>query len=128
MFSSIFGRRKSPVEDVTPPIPGPKTDDFVIVDPTSPGGSLYPSVSGGSVPVVSPKRPAPPAPKKIADQSFHYLQGVPFSLCRELQMASNKDTFAAQIADQLAFLTNKVNLNSYEYEFSLERSVLKELE
>ncbi|XP_047533434.1 uncharacterized protein LOC125068380 [Vanessa atalanta] len=128
MFSALFGkRRSSPVEDETPPIPGPKPDDgFVIVDPSSPrGGGLYPSVSG----IPYPQRPAPTPPvrtKPIADQSFHYLQGVPFSLSRELQMSTNKDTFAAEIGDLLAFLTNRMNMKNYDYDFTAEKSVLKE--
>lgn len=129
MFSSIFGkRRSSPVEDDTPPIPGARQDDgFVVVDPASPRGSLYPSISGGSVPY--PQRPAPAAPvapKPLIDPTFHYLQGVPFTLSKELQMASNKDTFATEIGDILAFLSSRVNMSGYEYDFSTERSVLKE--
>lgn len=129
MFSSIFGkRRSSPVEDDTPPIPGAKQDEgFVVVDPSGPGqsGNLYPSVSG--IPAPYPKRPAPPAPfARGASDNFHYLQGVPFMLSKELQMASNKDAFATEIVDLLAFLTNKVNLDGYKYDFSIEKSVLKE--
>lgn len=133
MFSSFFGkRRSSPVEDETPPIPGPRQDDgFVVVDPMSPRGGIYPSVAGSSNPTGPyPLRPPPPVPqaqpRAVIDQSFSYLQGVPFTLCRELRMASNKDSFVAEVGDLLAFLTNKVNLNSYEYDFSVEKSVLKE--
>ncbi|XP_045772939.1 uncharacterized protein LOC123872604 [Maniola jurtina] len=127
MFSSFFGkRRSSPVEDDTPPIPGPKADDgFVIVDPNSPRGGLYPSVSGNQY----PPRPAPlpPIPRRInAEPTFHYLQGVPFSLSKEIEMSTNKDAFATEIGDLLAFLTGKVNLSGYNYDFSLERSVLQE--
>ncbi|CAD0201105.1 unnamed protein product [Chrysodeixis includens] len=129
MFSSIFGKRRaSPVEDETPPIPGPKPeDDFVVVDPNSPRNSLYPNVSGVSLPY--PQRPAPPAPVPrvtAVDQTFHYLQGVPFTMSKTLQLANNKDNFATEMADLLAFLTNKVNVSSYDYDFSVERSVLKE--
>lgn len=133
MFSSIFGkRRSSPVEDDdgTPPIPGatPKPEDgFVMIDPNSPRNSLYPSVSGPSIPY--PQRPAPPAPvvkKSLVDPTFHYLQGVPFTMSKTLQMASGKDTIATETADLLAFLTNKVNINSCDYDFSIEKSVLKE--
>lgn len=134
MFSSIFGkRRSSPVEDEIPPIPGAGSspdEGFEVIDPNSPRSNLYPNVSGGSLPM--PKRPAPLAPpastprKALIDPTFHYLQGVPFTMCKTLQMASNKDSFASETADLLAFLTNKVNINSYEYDFSAERSVLKE--
>ncbi|CAK1580679.1 unnamed protein product [Parnassius mnemosyne] len=125
MFSSLFGkRRSSPVRDEVPPIPGPKPDDgYVIVDPSSPGNSLYPNVNE----IRPPSRPAPPAPvPKTCDQSFHYLQGVPFMLSRELQMVKNKDAFATEIGDLLAFLTSKINMNNYNYDFSVEKSVLKE--
>lgn len=125
MFSSIFGkRRSSPVEDETPPIPGARQDDgFVVVDPMSPRGNIYPSISGNS---PYPQRPAPAAPKPLIDPSFHYLQGVPFTMSKELQMATRKDTFATEIGDILAFLSSKVNMSGYEYDFSTERSVLKE--
>lgn len=117
------------MEDETPPIPGPRSDDgFVVVDPSSPRNSLYPNVSGSSLPY--PQRPAPPAPpprSALIDPTFHYLQGVPFAMSKTLQMATNKDTFATEMADLLAFLTNKVNVSSYDYDFSVERSVLKEI-
>ena len=134
MFSSIFGKRRSPVEveveEETPPIPGARSDDgFVVVDPSSPRSSLYPNVGGGGIVAPQAQRAAPPAPKQRAvliDPTFHYLQGVPFSMSKTLQMASNKDAFATEVADLLAFLTNKVNVSSYEYDFSVEKSVLKE--
>lgn len=125
MFSSLFGkRRSSPVKDEAPPIPGPRTDDgFVIVDPSSPRNSVYPNIND----VRQVKRPAPPAPvPKANDQAFHYLQGVPFMLSRELQMSKNKDAFATEIGDLLAFLTSKINMSGYEYDFTVEKSVLKE--
>ncbi|KAJ8731081.1 hypothetical protein PYW07_004245 [Mythimna separata] len=135
MFSSIFGKRRSSpveveVEGEGPPIPGARSDDgFVVVDPSSPRSNLYPNVSGGGG-IASPyARPAPPAPTPRAaliDPTFHYLQGVPFAMSKTLQMASNKDSFATEVADLLAFLTNKVNVSSYDYDFSVERSVLKE--
>lgn len=127
MFSAIFGkRRSSPVEDEIPPIPGARSDDeFILVDPASPRGSLYPSVSGITAP--TPQRPAPPAPiPRASVDTFHYLQGVPFSMCKELQMVSNKDAYITEISDLLAFLTNRVNMNSYDYDFSVEKGVLKE--
>lgn len=132
MFSSFFGkRRSSPVEDDTPPIPGPRVDEgFEIVDPTSPRGGLYPSVSGVTGPGVPyPQRPAPPAPVpafKRNVEPFHYLQGVPFTMSRELQLATNKDSITKEMADLLAFLTSKVNMSGYNYDFEVEKSVLKE--
>lgn len=130
MFSSIFGRRKSPVEEhETPPIPGPRVDDgFVVVNPTPAAGNLYPSVSGLGPPGLPyPQRPAPPVPRaNSTDPSFHYLSGVPFSMSKELQMASNKNTFAIEIGDLLAFVMNKINMKKYDYDFSVEKSVLKE--
>lgn len=134
MFSSLFGkRRSSPVEDDTPPIPGPKSDEgFEIVDGgVASRGSLYPSVSGASGPgLPHPQRPAPPTPvpafRPAVDNTFHYLQGVPFALCKELRMASNKDAFASEIGNLLAFLTTQLNLSTYEYDFTVEKSVLKE--
>ncbi|CAH1638441.1 unnamed protein product [Spodoptera littoralis] len=131
MFSSIFGKRRSPVEveEETPPIPGARSDDgFVVVDPSSPRNSLYPNVAGGGGSTPYVPRPAPPAPTRTAlvDPTFHYLQGVPFAMSKTLQMASKKDTFATEMADLLAFLTSKVNMSGYEYDFNVERSVLKE--
>ncbi|CAH0692101.1 unnamed protein product [Spodoptera exigua] len=133
MFSSIFGKRRSPVEveveEETPPIPGARADDgFVVVDPSSPRSNLYPNVAGGGSSTYVP-RPAPPAPTArtvLVDPTFHYLQGVPFAMSKTLQMASKKDTFATEITDLLAFLTSKVNMSGYDYDFSVERSVLKE--
>lgn len=128
MFSSFFGKRKSsPVEDDTPPIPGARPDDgFVVVEPTPSGqGGLYPNVSG----LPYPQRPAPLPPNQQrlkVDTTFHYLDGVPFTLSREIQMWANKDTYATEIGDLLAFLTNKLSLDRYNYDFSVEKSVIKE--
>lgn len=133
MFSSIFGkRRSSPVENnEAAPIPSASNrpeDGYVFIEPApTPRAGLYPNVSGtGALPL----RPAPALPgaqrANIADQNFHYLQGVPFSLSRELQMASNKDSFAIEVGHVLAFVTNKINLNNYNYDFAVEKSVLKE--
>lgn len=120
MFSSIFGkRRSSPSEESeTPPIPGPRVDEgFVVVNPSP----LYPPL---------PQRPAPPAPllprASSVDATFHYLSGVPFSMSKQLQMASKKDTIAIEIGDLLAFVMNKTNMTKYDYDFSVEKSVLKE--
>lgn len=117
-------------ENEAPPIPGPRTDDgFVIVSPTPPQPShgLYPAIGGMGAPSPYPQRPAPAIPRaNSADHNFHYLQGVPFSMSRELQMASNKDSFAIEIGDLLAFVMNKVKVARYEYDFSVEKSVLKE--
>lgn len=128
MFSAIFGkRRQSPVEDDAPPIPGARPDEgYVMVDPAVPRGGLYPSVSGGGLPAPFPQRPAPPTPIAKAEETFHYLQGVPFTLSKELQLASNKDAFATEISDILVFLSSKLNMSGYEYDFSAEKSVLKE--
>ncbi|KAJ2938028.1 hypothetical protein O0L34_g14481 [Tuta absoluta] len=132
MFSSFFGkRRSSPIEDDTPPIPGPRSDDgFEIVNPSPQRPGLYPNVSGAGAPLQPyPQRPAPPAPVpafRPAVDTFHYLQGVPFSLCKELQMASNKDAFATEIGDLLAFMTSRLNMSGFKYEFEVEKSVLKE--
>ncbi|CAK1551413.1 unnamed protein product [Leptosia nina] len=126
MFTALFGkRRSSPVEDETPAIPGPRAEDgFVVVDPLASGG-LYPNVSGPTY----PQRQAPPVPLRkhnTSDITFHYLEGVPFSLSKDLHMSANKDAFASEIGDFLAFLTNKINFDSCNYDFSVEKSVLKE--
>lgn len=124
MFTALFGKRRSSPVDDNAAIPGPKPDDgFVLVDPAATGSGLYPSINGPTY----PQRKAPPLPARIqCDPAFHYLQGVPFSLARELQISANKDAFATEIGDLLAFLTNKINMNSYIYNFSVEKSVLKE--
>lgn len=128
MFSSIFGkRRSSPVEESqVPPIPTAKSDDeYVMVNPSPARGGMYPNISGAGTPY--PTRPAPTLPKmNSTDQNFNYMQGVPFSLSRDLQLASRKDTLAVEIGDLLAYATNKINLSKFEYDFSIEKSVLKE--
>lgn len=127
MFSSIFGkRRSSPVEDENPPIPGAIADGFVVVNPTPspPSRGLYPNVSGGSSPYQRPAPPTPVAPKPLIDPTFHYLQGVPFRMSKELQLASRKDSIASEISNIIAM--SKVNLSGYNYDFSIEKSVLNE--
>ncbi|XP_041979519.1 uncharacterized protein LOC121733360 [Aricia agestis] len=127
MFSFFGKKRASPVEDETPPIPGPRPDDgFVVVEPAPPGGGLYPSMGGS--PYTRRPAPAPPLPSSSVriDQTFHYLQGVPFSLSRDLQLSLRKDVYVVEIGDVLTFLMNKQRINNYDYDFSLEKSVLKE--
>lgn len=130
MLSSIFGKRKpSPVEDSsTSPFSIAKPEDgYVMIEPAPSSGGMYPNIGGTGY--TYPTRPAPSVPANPAiniPDNFHYMQGVPFSLSREMQMASNKDSFAIEIGDLLAFATKKMNLNSYNYDFSVEKSVLKE--
>lgn len=132
-FFSNSKKRQSPDESGEPPIPGPNPDDgFVMVNQNSgqqpnPTGSLYPSFNGSGQ-IIYPNRPAPsiPAVKPIEVQ-VHYLQGVPFKLSKELLMNTNKDAYAVQIGDLLAFTTRKLHLDAFNYDFTVEKSVLHEV-
>ncbi|EZA55437.1 uncharacterized protein LOC105279185 isoform X1 [Ooceraea biroi] len=145
-MSWLFGKKKhkdSPPEsrdereNQPPADPG---DDFVVIErrrtslPPNVGGQgapypsgLYPFIGGtpmnptmsvGNLPKLSQQVDAP-----------HYLSGVPFKLCRQLESNMNTDfeIDGLRISEILSFIERLENQN-YDYDFSLEEGVIREMD
>lgn len=143
-MSWFFGKKKhkdSPSDYTEEEHPsGDQSDDFVVVEKrrtslppnvggegTSHSGRLYPLIGGtptypamstGNLPKLSQQMEAP-----------HYLSGVPFKLCKELQSNMNQDLDidGLRISEILSFIERLENQN-YDYDFTLEEGVITEMD
>ncbi|TGZ32210.1 uncharacterized protein LOC112462585 isoform X1 [Temnothorax curvispinosus] len=150
-MSWLFGKKKhkdSPPEsrdeqEERPPAdPG---DDFIVIErrrtslppnvehSTGEHGTPYPS---GLYPFIggTPMNPAMSAGNlpKLAqqmDNAPHYLSGVPFKLCKQLQSNMNNDLEidGLRISEIMSFVERLENQN-YDYDFSLETGVITEMD
>ncbi|XP_011701736.1 PREDICTED: uncharacterized protein LOC105458262 isoform X1 [Wasmannia auropunctata] len=145
-MSWLFGKKKhkdSPPEsrdeqeDRPPADPG---DDFIVIERrrtslppnVSDDGISYPS---GLYPFIggTPMNPAMSAgnlPKLIQQADApHYLSGVPFKLCKQLQSNMNNDLEidGLRISEIMSFVERLENQN-YNYDFSLENGVITEMD
>lgn len=143
-MSWFFGKKKhkdsSPDSTEEEHPSGEQSDDFVVIEKrrtslppnvgegnTSHQGGLYPLIGGiptypamstGNLPKLSQQVDAP-----------HYLSGVPFKLCKELQSNINNDLDidGLRISEILSFIERLENQN-HDYDFSLEEGVITEMD
>lgn len=143
-MSWFFGKKKhkdsSPDSREEEHSSGDQSDDFVVIEkrrtslPPNVGGestsqssglypfiggtSTYPAMSTGNLPKLSQQVEAP-----------HYLSGVPFKLCKELQTNMNQDLDidGLRISEILSFIERLEN-QSYDYDFTLEEGVITEMD
>lgn len=146
-MSWFFGKKKhhkssssdSPVEENTVPLQG---DDFIFVEnqgnplpPNSdignesgpPSSNLYPNLSGMS---LYPSTVPTDLPKQNPQTDLHsYLYGVPFKLCKQLEISTNNDIDIdrLRVNEILSFIVRTEN-DDFKYDFSLERSVVNEMD
>lgn len=82
------------------------------------GTPMNPAMSTGNLPKLSQQVDAP-----------HYLSGVPFKLCRQLESNMNNDLEidGLRINEILSFVERLENQN-YDYDFSLETGVIAEMD
>ncbi|XP_012224978.1 uncharacterized protein [Linepithema humile] len=82
------------------------------------GTPMNPAMSAGNLPKLSQQVDAP-----------HYLSGVPFKLCRQLESNMNNDLEidGLRINEILSFVERLENQN-YDYDFSLETGVITEID
>lgn len=145
-MSWLFGKKKhkdSPPEsrDEQEERPPADPDDFVIIEkrrtslPPNVGeqGTPYPSglypFIGGSTP-LNPTMSTGNLPKLTQQMDApHYLSGVPFKLCKQLQSNMNNDLEidSLRISEITSFVERLENQN-YNYDFSLETGVIAEMD
>jgi len=82
------------------------------------GTPMNPAMSTGNLPKLTQQMDAP-----------HYLSGVPFKLCRQLESNMNNDLEidGLRINEILSFVERLENQN-YDYDFSLETGVITEID
>ncbi|XP_011635667.1 uncharacterized protein LOC105426233 isoform X2 [Pogonomyrmex barbatus] len=141
MMSWLFGKKKhkdSPPESRNEHEEQPAVDsgdDFIIIEKRR--TSLPPNVSNqGLYPSLHDNTPMNPAMStgnlpKLSQQvdAPHYLSGVPFKLCRQLESNMNNDLEidSLRISEIMSFVERLENQN-YNYDFSLENGVITEMD
>lgn len=145
-MSWFFGKKKhreSPLdstEEEQQPSTADHGDDFVVIErrrtslppnvgsentscpsglyPFIGGSPTYPAMSTGNLSKLSQHADAP-----------HYLSGVPFKLCKQLESNMNNDLEidGLRISEIMSFVERLENQN-YDYDFSLEEGVITEMD
>lgn len=135
-MSWLFGRKKqqkdSPPSESAEEEPSEPSEGFVIINkgpaPSPPSmaqdESMYPSLYPHVPPVVPSNLPKDQA----QGDATHYLSGVPFKLCKQLErsMNSDLDIDRLRIDEMLSFIERIENQN-YDYSFSAEEGVIAEM-
>lgn len=104
------------------PQPPPATQDATVY----PSGNLYPYVP--SVPDYSNASSTYLSKDHSQEEAAHYLSGIPFKLCKQLEISMNNDaeTDRLRINEILSFV-DRIDSRSYDYSFSVEESVIAEM-
>ncbi|KAG7198837.1 hypothetical protein KM043_001805 [Ampulex compressa] len=91
-----------------------------------PEGGLYPFMGG--MPTYPAVAPADSPKQHQQGDALHYLSGVPFKLCKRLEMFMEDDLEVdkLRVAEILSFIERLEN-QKYDYEFSVEESVVAEM-
>lgn len=132
MFSFFKTKKSSPPSSPElDPIPS-GNNDFVVVDPkgsTDPNTKpIYPNFGGGfggpsNYPPLPPVRP----PLQHSDSvQLNYINGVPFKLSSEISTGNGDEITRIQVDDILALITSKMEITKEDYDFTLERSLLRQ--
>ncbi|CAK9798604.1 hypothetical protein ANTQUA_LOCUS1655 [Anthophora quadrimaculata] len=140
-MSWIFGRKKQQ-KDTLPDSTEEdqsleQSDEFVHVPrwpgtntgqetATYPSGNLYPYVP--PVPELGQLSSGDSSKDLNQGDTAHYLNGVPFKLCKQLEYNMNNDSEIdnLRISEILSFI-EKIEDQSYDYSFSLEESIVAEM-
>lgn len=138
MFSFFSSKKKhspgdSPEDTSQPPIPRAE-DDFVVVNQgkEQPGApyALYPSINpqGQVMPSYPSHYGQPPGATvpQLPKKEVNFLQGVPFSLSKELASNTNNDMASIHLSEIMAYVTRRLQVEPVDYDFSVEKSVLLE--
>lgn len=142
-MSWLFGKKKhkdSPPDEQEERPPADPGDDFIVIERRR--TSLPPNVSDHDTPYPSGLYPfiggTPMNPTMSVDNlpklthqvdAPHYLSGVPFKLCKQLQSNMNNDLEidSLRISEIMSFIERLENQN-YDYDFSLETGVITEMD
>ncbi|OAD55106.1 hypothetical protein WN48_05581 [Eufriesea mexicana] len=140
-MSWFFGRRKqqkqSPPYSTEEKQTSEQDDGIVFVEkwpemvPTNkpydtvpyPSGNIYPCV-----PEFEHVLPAGSSKDINQGENTHYLNGVPFKLCRRLEINMNNDfeIDKLRISEILSFI-ERIKDQNYDYSFSVEESIIAEM-
>lgn len=143
-MSWFFGKKKHKDSPPNEEAEEPKEDigdDFLIVErrrtslppnvnalsQDTPYSGLYPIIGGtGTYPAMSTGN----LPKQCQQvDAPHYLNGVPFKLCKQLENNINNDLEIDNIRiSEISSFIEKLENQNYDYNFSLEESVITELD
>lgn len=130
----IFGKKKqkeSPPE--TPEEePSQPDDEYIFIEKRNqpepnPNGlppNLYPPLN------ITPYPSMPAVPKQNSQEAqTNDLHSIPFKLSKELERSLNDDLVIDKLRlDEIVSFIKRVNMKNYDYEFSLERSVIAEMD
>lgn len=135
MASWLFGKKKhkestpdSPEEEPTQP-----DDEYIFIEKRNqpePNPNGFPSNLYPSLVTPYPSVPVPPMISKQTsqDSQTNDLNNIPFKLSKELERSLNDDLVIDKLRlDEIVSFIKRVNMKNYDYEFSLERSVIAEM-
>ncbi|OXU27146.1 hypothetical protein TSAR_010055 [Trichomalopsis sarcophagae] len=136
-MSWFFGKKKhrdSPPD--SPQEPAPSDDgEFIFIERRNqpePNAddkppSLYPSLSNIT---PYPSMPMAPFVKQGSQEGpTNYLTNIPFKFCKELERNMNEDLVIDQLRlNEIESFIKRINADNYNYEFSVERSVIAEMD
>lgn len=131
MFS-FFKTKKSSPPSSPESDPIPSVSDFVVVNPNDAdrdAKSLYPnfggqfSASSSNVPPLPSGRPPLQHSESVQQ---NYINGVPFKLSPEISTGDTDEITRIQVDDILALITSKMDITNEDYDFTLERSLLRQ--
>ncbi|XP_055296948.1 uncharacterized protein LOC129565759 [Sitodiplosis mosellana] len=140
-------KKSSPSSSPESDSPIPSNNDFVMVNDPRQGGAnpnpnqapyptayptpypLYPNFGqhfGGlpAIPPVSPSRP--PFHRSESIHPTNYVQDIPFKLSSELSLGNSDEITRIQVEDILSLITSRMGVTQTDYDFTLERSLLRE--
>ncbi|KAK2584194.1 hypothetical protein KPH14_006619 [Odynerus spinipes] len=125
-MSWFFGKKKHHKESLAESF-----EDLTTIPPNIPEETPQPST--GLYPLISgvPTYPIPstdlPKQNQQADVQ-HYLNGVPFKLCKQLENNMNNDFEIDRLrVNEIMSFINRIEEQNFDYEFSLEKSVISEM-
>ncbi|KAF7400807.1 hypothetical protein HZH66_005991 [Vespula vulgaris] len=142
IMSWFFGKKKhhkeSPVESTEDLSSSNIENEFVNVERQAypvpqnsqdgtpyPGGGLYPLISGAS---TYPTLPTDSTKQNQQGDTQHYLNGVPFKLCKQLENNMNNDFEIDRLrANEILSFIQRIEEQNLDYDFSHEKSVISEM-
>ncbi|XP_076244062.1 uncharacterized protein LOC143185179 isoform X2 [Calliopsis andreniformis] len=137
-MSWLFGRKKHqkdspPSESVEEENSSDQNEGFVVVKGPAPvppsvgqDASGYPS--GNLYPYIPTVIPSDSSKDHSHGDTMHYLSGVPFKLCKQLEINMNNDLVIDRLRiDEILSFVERIQSQNYDYNFSLEESVIAEM-